>query len=29
MFRDVFEELSELEKAGGNGDPGRTVLQPL
>ncbi|XP_052004409.1 ubiquitin carboxyl-terminal hydrolase 37 [Xyrauchen texanus] len=29
MHKDVFEELSELEKAGGNGDAGRTVLQPL
>ncbi|XP_026128389.1 ubiquitin carboxyl-terminal hydrolase 37-like [Carassius auratus] len=29
MHKDVFEELSELEKAGGNSDAGRTVLQPL
>uniref|UniRef100_A0A673HZS2 Ubiquitin carboxyl-terminal hydrolase n=1 Tax=Sinocyclocheilus rhinocerous TaxID=307959 RepID=A0A673HZS2_9TELE len=29
MHKDVFEELSELEKAGGNGEAGRTVLQPL
>uniref|UniRef100_A0A8C1SRW2 Ubiquitin carboxyl-terminal hydrolase 37 n=1 Tax=Cyprinus carpio TaxID=7962 RepID=A0A8C1SRW2_CYPCA len=29
MHKDVFEELSELEKAGGTGDAGRTVLQPL
>uniref|UniRef100_A0A673H5B0 Ubiquitin carboxyl-terminal hydrolase 37 n=1 Tax=Sinocyclocheilus rhinocerous TaxID=307959 RepID=A0A673H5B0_9TELE len=29
MHKDVFDELSELEKAGGNGDAGRTVLQPL
>ncbi|XP_016086433.1 ubiquitin carboxyl-terminal hydrolase 37 isoform X3 [Sinocyclocheilus grahami] len=29
MHKDVFEELSELEKAGGNSEAGRTVLQPL
>ncbi|CAM4607905.1 unnamed protein product [Leuciscus chuanchicus] len=29
MHKEVFEELSELEKAGGNGDAARTVLQPL
>lgn len=29
MHKDVFEELSELEKAGVNTDGGRTVLQPL
>ncbi|XP_018590955.1 ubiquitin carboxyl-terminal hydrolase 37 isoform X2 [Scleropages formosus] len=29
MHKDVFEELSELEKSGGNSEAGRTVLQPL
>ncbi|KAJ8253087.1 hypothetical protein GJAV_G00208960 [Gymnothorax javanicus] len=29
MHKDVFEELSELEKNGGSGEAGRTVLQPL
>ncbi|XP_059355544.1 ubiquitin carboxyl-terminal hydrolase 37-like [Carassius carassius] len=29
IHKDVFEELSELEKAGGNSDASRTVLQPL
>ncbi|XP_042619161.1 ubiquitin carboxyl-terminal hydrolase 37-like isoform X1 [Cyprinus carpio] len=29
MHKDVFEELSELEKTGGNSEAGRTVLQPL
>ncbi|XP_064167774.1 ubiquitin carboxyl-terminal hydrolase 37-like [Anguilla rostrata] len=29
MHKDVFEELSELERTGGSGEAGRTVLQPL
>ncbi|KAI4878712.1 hypothetical protein NFI96_013483 [Prochilodus magdalenae] len=29
MHKNVFEELSELERAGGNSDSSRTVLQPL
>lgn len=29
MHKNVFEELSELEKAGGSTDASRTVLQPL
>uniref|UniRef100_W5KFG5 Ubiquitin carboxyl-terminal hydrolase n=1 Tax=Astyanax mexicanus TaxID=7994 RepID=W5KFG5_ASTMX len=29
MHRNVFEELSELERAGGSSDVSRTVLQPL
>ncbi|KAJ8367618.1 hypothetical protein AAFF_G00314050 [Aldrovandia affinis] len=29
MQRDLFEELSDMERTGGNSDVGRTVLQPL
>ncbi|KAJ8403514.1 hypothetical protein AAFF_G00352860 [Aldrovandia affinis] len=29
MHKDMFEELSELERAGGSGEAGRSVLQPL
>ncbi|KAJ8349665.1 hypothetical protein SKAU_G00247950 [Synaphobranchus kaupii] len=29
MHKDMFEELSELEKSGVSGEAGRTVLQPL